>query len=93
MDVMNATNSSTLGCLNDNTIGPIVSGCRDDFDFTVKFEQSILSLVPSACFALLAAARIAWLSRKPRIVAAGSFQVLKLVSCGSNTDADGVQCG
>ncbi|KAK8053968.1 ABC multidrug transporter [Apiospora saccharicola] len=25
-------------CKNDNLIGPNVNGCRDDFDFTVKFE-------------------------------------------------------
>jgi len=73
--------NSTPGssCLNDDTLGPVVVGCRDNFDFTLVFEQSILSIAPSACFAALAAARMAWLSRKPRVVSAKSLQALKIV--------------
>ncbi|EHK21751.1 uncharacterized protein TRIVIDRAFT_59905 [Trichoderma virens Gv29-8] len=31
----------------DNAFGPRVHGCREDFDFTLLFEQSILSILPS----------------------------------------------
>ncbi|CEJ92394.1 hypothetical protein VHEMI08049 [[Torrubiella] hemipterigena] len=41
-------------CTNDDAFGPTVSGCRDDFDFTIVFQQSILSILPSACFITLA---------------------------------------
>lgn len=46
-------------CINDNAFGPAVDGCRGDFDFTVVFEQSILSILPSACFITLALLRLA----------------------------------
>jgi ATP-binding cassette subfamily C (CFTR/MRP) protein 1 len=66
-------------CRNDNTFGPFVQGCRDDFDFTIVFEQSFFSIAPSAVFILLATFRILYLSRKPRILKDGSFQIVKLV--------------
>lgn len=54
-------------------------GCRDDFDFTVAFEESFLAITPSACFVVLALCRIWYLSRQPRIVSASGLQLLKLV--------------
>ena len=66
-------------CLNDNAFGPVVSGCRDDFDFTITFEKAMLSITPSACFLALACLRIIWLSRKPTVLATRRFQALKLV--------------
>lgn len=36
------------GCLNDGAIEPAVVGCRGDFDFTIKFEKIVFSLIPSA---------------------------------------------
>ncbi len=74
-----ATNTSGH-CLNDDTLGPVVIGCRDNFDFTIVFEQSVFSIVPSVLFVALAAARIARLRGKPQVVAARSFQALKIVS-------------
>jgi ATP-binding cassette, subfamily C (CFTR/MRP), member 1 len=32
----------------DNVFGPRVVSCRGDFDFTLLFEQALLSMVPSA---------------------------------------------
>ncbi|KAE8310638.1 P-loop containing nucleoside triphosphate hydrolase protein [Aspergillus transmontanensis] len=34
----------------DNAFGPKVRGCRDEMDFTLFFEQSFFSLLPSICF-------------------------------------------
>ncbi|KAK7942741.1 P-loop containing nucleoside triphosphate hydrolase protein [Apiospora aurea] len=65
-------------CKNDNLIGPNVSGCRDDFDFTVKFELVVFSVVPSAIFLVLALWRTLHLSRKPTIINEPALQLLKL---------------
>ena len=39
-------------CSSDDVFGPVVDGCRGGFDFTLLFEQSILSIGPSAIFLL-----------------------------------------
>jgi len=67
-------------CKNDNLIGPNVNGCRDDFDFTVKFELVVFSIVPSAIFFVLALWRTFHLSRKPAVVNEPAIQLLKSVS-------------
>ncbi|KJK76845.1 hypothetical protein H634G_07887 [Metarhizium anisopliae BRIP 53293] len=51
-------------CLGDNSIGPAVVGCRGDFDFTITFEETILSILPSACFIVLATPRLWVLSKR-----------------------------
>ena len=38
----------------DDTWGPIVNTCRRFFDFTLLFEQAILTILPASCFLLLA---------------------------------------
>jgi ATP-binding cassette subfamily C (CFTR/MRP) protein 1 len=47
----------------DDRFGPTVVGCRDDFDFTLMFEQSILSLIPSVVLLIVSVARITQLYR------------------------------
>ena len=37
-------------CPNDDVFGPGAGGCRGGFDFTLLFEQSILSIAPSVIF-------------------------------------------
>lgn len=70
-------------CLNDGSFGPAVVGCRDDFDFTKLFEQSMLSIAPSSLFVILAVLRVAYLYRRP-IVVNGSwrFQQFKFAAIG-----------
>lgn len=48
----------------DDKFGPPVSGCRHDFDFTLLFEQSILSLAPIALLMLLSVPRLIQLRRR-----------------------------
>ncbi|UKZ75697.1 hypothetical protein TrVFT333_003389 [Trichoderma virens FT-333] len=60
---------SVSACANDDAFGPAVKGCRGNFDFTVAFEKSILSILPNACFVILAAPRLASLSRQPHTTA------------------------
>lgn len=66
-------------CLNDDSIGPAVRGCRDDFDFTIKFEQVFFSMIPAIVFAALSITRILFLSRQPKIVGGPVLQIVKLV--------------
>ncbi|RDW64654.1 hypothetical protein BP6252_10305 [Coleophoma cylindrospora] len=42
----------------DDEFGPVVSSCRDNFDFTLLFEQSIFAVVPSAILLLSCAWRL-----------------------------------
>lgn len=70
---------SSMSCLNDESFGPAVRGCRSDFDFTQKFERVLFSVVPASIFILVAGARVLHLARKPRLVLATSFQLVKLV--------------
>ncbi|KAM7197970.1 P-loop containing nucleoside triphosphate hydrolase protein [Naviculisporaceae sp. PSN 640] len=67
-----------MACPSDREFGPAVSGCRGNFDFTIKFEDIILSLVPSALFFVLAAARIC----------AAHLCILILTASGQNIDAE-----
>ncbi|KAM0452349.1 hypothetical protein ACHAO4_005560 [Trichoderma viride] len=59
-----AYNATACG---DGFLGPGVwaEGCRGGFDFTLSFEESILSVLPSALFLLLSIPRIAYLLRTP----------------------------
>ncbi|KAK4209327.1 P-loop containing nucleoside triphosphate hydrolase protein [Rhypophila decipiens] len=51
-------------CTSDQRFGPTVSAaCRGGFDFTIKFEDAVLSLIPSSLFLGLAIARISYLFR------------------------------
>ncbi|KAK7423072.1 hypothetical protein QQZ08_009239 [Neonectria magnoliae] len=67
-------------CLNDDTLGPAVEGCRGDFDFTQRFESVILASIPAATFVVLALLRVAWLSQQPRIVGGAALQYAKLAA-------------
>lgn len=45
--------------------GPVVASCRDGFDFTLLFEQAILSMAPSALVLAASAYRLRVLYRQP----------------------------
>lgn len=66
-------------CIDDTAFGPIVSGCRGNFDFTLKFEKIILSMLPSAVFIALSVPRGIFLAFRPSIVGGAIFQYTKLV--------------
>ncbi|KFY37136.1 hypothetical protein V494_04888 [Pseudogymnoascus sp. VKM F-4513 (FW-928)] len=53
-------NTSSVPCALgiDDTFGPVVKGCRDDFDFTLLFEQGIMTMAPAAFLVLLMLPRI-----------------------------------
>lgn len=55
----------SAACLDaDRNFGPIVQGsCRDGFDFTLFFEQAVLTIAPISLLLLLAPLRICWLHK------------------------------
>ncbi|KYK57930.1 ABC transporter [Drechmeria coniospora] len=70
-------------CLNDHRFGPAVVGCRDDFDFTQCFEQSMLSMLPSSIFIVAAIVRAVYLYRRPVLVEGGwAFKQSKIMVIG-----------
>lgn len=66
-------------CVDDSAFGPIVKGCRGDFDFTLKFENIILSMLPSAVFIALSVPRVIFLARRPSIAGGAILQYTKIV--------------
>lgn len=75
------TMQQSLSC--DNHFGPAATGCdRPRFDFTVVFEQSILSIGPYIALLLAAVPRLYVLQRKTRKVKDQSLSRVKQVcSC------------
>ncbi|KAI1733387.1 ABC transporter [Xylaria scruposa] len=65
-------------CLNDDSLGPFVQGCRGNLDFTVRFEQIFLSIVPAGAFVALSVARMAILFRRSRIIQNAAFGFIKV---------------
>ncbi|KID79327.1 ABC multidrug transporter B [Metarhizium brunneum] len=66
----------------DDSFGPHLPGY---FDFTLLFEQSLLSLVPTGIFLLAWPWRIRRLWRRENIVGSRELRIVKLVLCGCFT--------
>lgn len=65
---------------SDEPIGP---GNGRIFDFTLVFENSLLSILPAACLLLLIAPLHVWkYSRGPKVASAGSLYWARLVRTG-----------
>ncbi|KAE9375968.1 ABC transporter-like protein [Stipitochalara longipes BDJ] len=73
------TPRSSCASSNDDQFGPQVQGCRGDADFTLLFEQSILSIAPATLFLCLFISRIAWLWREDRKTKGHYLRYTKLV--------------
>jgi ATP-binding cassette subfamily C (CFTR/MRP) protein 1 len=69
------------GCINDESLGPAVEGCRGDFDFTIKFEKIFFMQIPTTLFIAICLPRLFYLTRQPVIVDGGGrlLQAAKLV--------------
>lgn len=68
-----------MSCQSDNSFGPAIDGCRNNFDFTVLFEQIIFTLAPSCLFIVLSLGALTWKARVPIVVHAPWLLRLKLV--------------
>ncbi|PYI23686.1 putative ATP-binding cassette transporter [Aspergillus violaceofuscus CBS 115571] len=65
----------------DNVLGPVVAlGCRNGFDFTLLFEQSILGIVPAAVFLLASPLRVGYLIKKDVRTQRNSLRFVKLAA-------------
>ncbi|KAL6786178.1 P-loop containing nucleoside triphosphate hydrolase protein [Trichoderma sp. SZMC 28012] len=58
---------------------------NEQFDFNIKFEQVFLSILPSALFILVASWRTVSQARKPVLVNAPLFQIIKVAAMTSYT--------
>ncbi|PYH93315.1 ABC transporter [Aspergillus ellipticus CBS 707.79] len=67
-------------CVGDTSFGPIVEGCRGDFDFTLKFENIVLAILPSAVFIALSIPRGILLARKPSMASGAFLQSTKVAA-------------
>ncbi|KAI1078911.1 ATPase-like protein [Whalleya microplaca] len=70
-------------CIGDDNFGPTVRGCRDDFDFTIKFENIILVLLPNALFIVICILRIIYLLHREHIVQGVLLRNIKLATTSS----------
>lgn len=68
-----------LGCSSDQSLGPAVQGCRDNFDFTIKFEQVFFSILPASIFVALSLPRIAYLAYRRALVGGPLLRSAKTV--------------
>ncbi|KAL7937120.1 P-loop containing nucleoside triphosphate hydrolase protein [Trichoderma chlorosporum] len=77
----------------DGFFGPAVwadDGCRGGFDFTLSFEESILSTLPSALFLLFSIPRAIYLLRTPDKAKRRSAYTTKLIASSAYA---GIQVG
>ena len=70
------THASDCTPNSDNVFGPF-SDCR--FDFTLYFEQAVLSVVPAIIILLAAPGRIFYLWKQNKKVVKNNDRILKLV--------------
>ena len=64
---------------SDSLFGPAYEGPLKTFDFTLLFEDTILTIVPATLFLIAAGVRAVWLMRKPNKVATSFSRFTKLV--------------
>ena len=77
----------------DDAFGPIViSSCRQGFDFTLLFEQSILSIVPSVILLLLIPVRLFSLYRLKKKTLPDSMHGAKAVSTSIGSKTSRFEC-
>ena len=63
----------------DDSFGPHAKYCRGGFDFTLLFEESILSIAPLALLLIVAPFRIAYLFKRRTKVVRSALLFVKLV--------------
>jgi hypothetical protein len=73
-----ATQSAVCARLDD-TFGPHAANCRGNFDFTLLFEETILSILPLGILLIIGPPRIWYLFKKERKVVRSPLLSLKLV--------------
>ena len=74
------TSSLSLDCARvDDTFGPYAGDCRGGFDFTLLFEECILTIAPLGLLLVVAPWRLWYLFRKQKKVVWSPLIAFKLV--------------
>jgi ATP-binding cassette subfamily C (CFTR/MRP) protein 1 len=82
--------SSSVCTRDDDTFGPsIIQQCRGGFDFTLLFEQSVLSLAPSIVLLLAVPLRLIKLARSDLKTLPSCLYLVKMVSSDSKMPGNG----
>lgn len=69
--------SSPVACAHiDNSFGPHAGDCRDGFDFTLLFEETILTLLPLGLLVLGLFPRVWFLLKRPKKITVGGHSVV-----------------
>lgn len=77
---MNSSVPSPIIC-DDAAFGPVINGCRQDFDLTLAFQQYFFSVAPSLLLLIAAPLRILILRRhKVKLDGGNLLKCAKLVS-------------
>jgi len=63
----------------DNSFGPQVKGCRSGFDFTLLFEETILTIVPLSLLLISIPIRMIYEWKDKKYVRAGRLFPIKAV--------------
>lgn len=72
--------SSSCSLDADEAFGPVVnSTCRNGFDFTLLFEQSMLGILPATAFLLVSPLRVRYLTKKDAYIRNNSMRLIKIV--------------
>ena len=79
MTLVNSSVASNTCDQNDDRFGPLVQGCRRSDDFTILFEQGIMSIGPAALFFLAFALRMIQLRKSKTKVRQHQSRYVKLV--------------
>ncbi|KAK4238509.1 hypothetical protein C8A03DRAFT_43740 [Achaetomium macrosporum] len=69
----------------DDSFGPHAGDCRGGFDFTLLFEESILTLLPAGLILLVLPPRVWFLLKREKKVAAGYRSVVAVVKISAWT--------
>ncbi|KAI0543772.1 P-loop containing nucleoside triphosphate hydrolase protein [Xylaria curta] len=78
--------SAQIFSCRDGSFGPVVeSGCRGGFDFTVRFEELVLAILPTAIFLLVSPLRAIALFQRRIAARKNSLYVAKLATIGVYT--------
>ncbi|KAM3509320.1 hypothetical protein MY10362_000655 [Beauveria mimosiformis] len=72
--------NQTCGSPDDFSFGPSINSCHRGFDFTLFFEDTVLSLVPSAVFIPVACVLIAILARKKPVALPTNWYSFKIAT-------------
>lgn len=68
-----------MDCVYDDTFGPYAKSCRGGFDFTLLFEETVLSILPLCLLLMVVPFRVIYLARREIKVNKSLLLPLKLV--------------